>query len=419
MLNLITENHDERQGFVSTLDEIAREGARRMLVSALGYEVADYITRHSEFKDDNGHALVVRNGKGKPRNVTVGAGTFEVSAPRINDRRPGEKFISKLLPPYMRKSPKVENLLPLLYLKGLSTSDFKSALTEFFGEGTSGLSASAIVALKRSWEEEFDVWKKRKLTKQYVYLWADGIHVSIRLGDDRKLCLLVIIGVTEAGEKELLTVASGYRESKDSWKDVLDDLRSRGLNTPLLAIGDGALGFWAALREANGFQETREQRCWVHKIRNVLDKLPKRIQSKAKSMLHEIMRAASLSDANSAKDKFAHAFHEKFPEAVQRIEKDWTELTAFFQFPAMHWQHLRTTNAIESTFATVRLRTNVTKGAGSKKAAETMTFKLLEDAQKRWKKIRGYEEIENLLKGVVYKDGIMVATAQDQKASAA
>lgn len=419
MLNLITESHEERQGFVSSLDQLALEGARRMLIHAMGFEVADYIARHSELKDDNGHALVVRNGKGKPRSVTVGSGTFEVAVPRVNDRRPGEKFTSKLLPPYMRKSPKVENLLPLLYLKGLSTSDFKSALTEFFGEGTSGLSASAIVALKRSWEAEFDEWKKRTLTKQYVYLWADGIHVSIRLGEDRKLCLLVIIGVTETGEKELLAVDAGYRESKDSWKDLLDDLRSRGLNTPLLAIGDGALGFWSALREADGFQETLEQRCWVHKIRNVLDKLPKRIQPKAKSMLHEIMRAESLADANQAKDKFVHSFHEKFPEAVQRVEKDWTELTAFFQFPATHWQHIRTTNAIESTFATVRLRTNVTKGAGSKKAAETMAFKLLEDAQKTWRRIRGFEEIKNLLNGVAYKDGIMVAAAQDQEASAA
>jgi len=419
MLNLITENCDERQGFVLTLDEIARQGALKMLTMALDLEVARYVAQHSELKDDNGHALIVRNGKAKTRHVTLGSGTITLTAPRVNDRRPGEKFTSKILPPYLRKSPKVENLLPILYLKGLSTSDFKSALTEFLGEGTSGLSPSAIVALKRSWEAEFAKWKKRTLTKQYVYIWADGIHVSIRLGEDKKLCLLVIIGVTEDGEKELLAVSAGYRESKDSWKDVLDDLKSRGLNTPLLAVGDGALGFWAALREADGFKTTVEQRCWVHKIANVLDALPKRIQPRAKSMLHEIMRSETLTDANTAKEKFVHAFHEKFPKAVKKIEKDWTELTAFFNFPAMHWQHLRTTNAIESTFATVRLRTNVTKGAGSKTAAETMTFKLLEDAQKRWRKIRGYEEIKNLLKGVAYKDGVMVATAQSQEADAA
>ena len=282
-----------------------------------------------------------------------------------------------------------------------------------------GLSPSAIIALKKSWEKDFAIWRKRKLSKKYVYLWADGIHVSIRLGEDRKLCLLVIIGVSENGEKELLAVSAGYRESKDSWKDVLDDLRLRGLNTPLLAIGDGALGFWAALREAEGFEDTQEQRCWVHKIANVLDKLPKRIQPRAKSMLHEIMRSETKSDALLAKEKFIATFHEKFPEAVNKVEKDWDELTAFFSFPAMHWQHIRTTNAIESTFATVRLRTNVTKGAGSKTAAETMAFKLLEDAEKTWRKIRGYEEIEKLLNGVAYKNGVVVAPAQHQEASAA
>jgi putative transposase len=419
MLNLITETPQEGQEFVLTLDAIAREGARRMLVAALNAESSQYVNHFAELKDDHGRALVVRNGSANPRSVTLGAGTVEIASPRVNDRRPGVKFTSKILPPYMRKSPKVESLLPILYLKGLSTSDFKSALTEFFGEGTSGLSASSIVALKRSWEAEFEEWKMQKLTKRYVYLWADGIHVSIRLGEDRRLCLLVIIGVSENGEKELLSVTSGYRESKDSWKAALEDLKNRGLNTPLLAIGDGALGFWGALRETEGFKETEEQRCWVHKIANVLDKLPKRIQPRAKSLLHEMMRSETLSHANTAKETFIHEFHSKFPEAVQRVEKDWSELTAFFKFPAMHWQHIRTTNAIESTFATVRLRTNVTKGAGSKKAAETMTFKLLEDAQKTWRKIRGHEEIKNLLNGVAYKDGVMVATAQRQKDPAA
>jgi putative transposase len=419
MLNLITENSEDNQEFVSSLDDIAREGARKMLVEALGAEVSDYLKRHAGLKDDNGHALVVGNGKAEPRKVTMGSGTVEVTAPRINDRRPGVKFTSKILPPYLRKSPKVENLLPILYLKGLSSGDFKSALTDFLGEGTSGLSASAIVALKRSWEAEFSEWKKRELKKRYIYLWADGIHVSIRLGEDRKLCLLVILGVTEDGDKELLAVSAGYRESKESWKDVLEDLRSRGLNTPLLAIGDGALGFWAALRETEGFEQTAEQRCWVHKIANVLDKFPKRIQPRAKSMLHEMMRSETLSNANTEKDKFTAAFHEKFPEAVKKVEKDWNELTAFFSFPAIHWQHIRTTNAIESTFATVRLRTNVTKGAGSKTAAETMTFKLLEDAQKNWRKIRGHDQIKNILNGVAYKDGVVIATAQDQEASAA
>jgi putative transposase len=419
MLNLITVGQGERQGFTATLDEIAREGARKMLVEALNAEVADYVTRHANERDDNRRALVVRNGSARSRHVTLGSGAVEVEAPRVNDRRLGEKFTSKILPPYMRKSPKVENLLPLLYLKGLSTSDFKSALREFLGEGTMGLSPSAIVALKRSWEEEFEKWKKRKLTGRYVYLWADGIHVSIRLGEDRKLCLLVIIGVNENGQKELLSVSAGYRESKDSWKAVLDDLCARGMHAPLLAVGDGALGFWAAIRDVEGWQDTREQRCWVHKIVNVLDKLPKRLQPRARGMLHEMMRAEKQSDAELAKTKFVAAFHEKYPESVEKLEKDWAELTAFFNFPALHWQHLRTTNPIESTFATVRLRTNVTKGAGSLKAAEVMAFKLLEDAQNTWRKIRGYEEIKNLLEGVEYKNGVVVATADNQEDSAA
>jgi transposase-like protein len=419
MLNLVTVSNQERQELTVTLDDIAREGARRMLIEALGLEVGEYIARHAGQRDDNGRALVVRNGKAPARKVTLGAGTIEVRAPRVDDRRPNEKFVSKILPPYMRKSPKVENLLPLLYLKGLSTNDFRSALKEFLGEGVTGLSPSSIVTLKKVWEKEFDRWKERPITDEYVYIWADGVNVSIRLGEDKKLCLLVIIGASSGGEKHLLAVSAGYRESKDSWKAVLDDLCDRGLKAPLLAIGDGALGFWAALREASGFKRTEEQRCWVHKIANVLDKLPKRIQPKAKSHLHEMMRAETKSDAEKAKAKFTHEFHAKYPKAVETLAKDWEELTTFFRFPALHWQHIRTTNAIESTFATVRLRTNVTKGAGTAKAAEVMAFKLLEDASKTWRRIRGYEEIENLLKGIEYKNGVMVAKAHNQAAPAA
>jgi transposase-like protein len=419
MLNLVTASNQGRQEIVHTLDDIAREGARRMLVEALALEVGEYITRNSADRDDNGRALVVRNGKAKPRKITLGSGTVEVAAPRVNDRRPNEKFLSKILPPYMRKSPKVENLLPLLYLKGLSTSDFRSALKDLFGEGTTGLSPSSIVALKKTWEKDFEIWKKRQITDEYAYIWADGVNVSVRLGEDKKLCLLVIVGVSNTGEKHLLAVSSGYRESKDSWKAVLEDLRDRGFKAPLLAMGDGALGFWAAIREANGFKNTVEQRCWVHKIRNVLDKLPRRIQPRAKGLLHEMMRAETKADADKGKNKFVHEFHAKYPKAVDCLTKDWTELTAFFNFPATHWQHIRTTNAIESTFATVRLRTNVTKGAGSPRAAEVMAFKLLEDAQNTWRKIRGYEEIENLLNGIEYKNGVMVPEVNNQAAPAA
>jgi transposase-like protein len=412
MLNLVTTNPSEHQEFARSLDDIAREGAKRMLQEALQTEVTEYLARHASLRDDQGRAWVVKNGKARTRSLTLSSGTIEVAAPRVNDRRPGEKFTSKILPPYLRKSPKVESLLPLLYLKGLSSSDFKAALAGFLGEGTSGLSASSIVALKRSWEVEFEEWKKKPITKRFAYLWADGIHVSIRLGEDRRLCLLVILGVTETGEKELLSVSSGYRESEDSWREALQDLIARGLNSPLLAIGDGALGFWKALRSTQGFESTQEQRCWVHKIANVLDKLPKRLQPRAKSLLHEMMRAEKKTDAVLARKKFTVEFNERYPSAVKKIDKDWEELTTFFSFPAMHWQHIRTTNAIESTFATVRLRTNVTKGAGSKKAAEAMTFKLLQEAQARWRKIRGHEQLGALINGVAVIDGTVLPAPQ-------
>lgn len=409
MLNLVNPNLFVRPEEVRlSLDEIAREGARRMLIEALQAEVTDYIDKHQNLRDEDGHRSVVRHGKAQARRVTLGSGTIEVRAPRVNDRRPGEHFSSRILPAYMRKSPKVENLLPILYLKGLSTSDFRSALADLLGEGVTGLSPSSIVALKKCWEKDFSIWKKRKITDRYVYLFADGVHVSVRLGEDKRLCLLVLIGVAGNGEKHLLAVEPGYRESKDSWSAVLSDLRERGLVAPVLAVGDGALGFWGALRESAGFETTREQRCWLHKVGNILNDLPKRVQPRAKGMLREIMYAETLSAAVLEKNKFAHAFHAKYPKAVERLEKDWSELTAFFSLPAVHWTHLRTTNAIESTFSTVRLRTNVTRGAGSPVAAATMAFKLLQDAEKTWNRIRGYDEIGNVLSGVAYVNGIMV-----------
>jgi transposase-like protein len=410
MLNLVTAIPSVRPEEVRlSIDELAREGARRMLMEALQAEVTDYIDKHKDLRDEAGQRLVVRHGKAQGRSLTVGSGTIGLQAPRVKDRRPGERFTSQILPAYMRKSPKVENLLPILYLKGLSTSDFRSALAEFFGEGTLGLSASSIVALKRSWEADFKAWKKKLITDRYVYLFADGVHVSVRLGEDKKLCLLVLIGVAENGEKHLLAVEPGYRESKDSWSTVLRDLRDRGFAAPVLAVGDGALGFWAALRETNGFENTREQRCWLHKMGNILNDLPKRVQPRAKGLLREIMYAETLSAANQAKQKFLGEVHQKYPKAASKLEKDWTELTAFFTLPAAHWTHLRTTNPIESTFSTVRLRTNVTRGAGSPVAAATMAFKLLQDAEKTWNRIRGYEEIRNVLDGVAYVNGVMVS----------
>jgi transposase-like protein len=338
---------------------------------------------------------------------------------RVDDRRDGEKFFSSILPPYLRKSPKVESLLPILYLKGLSTNDFKSSLVEFLGEGTMGLSPASIVKLKKIWEDEFDLWSKRPITKNYVYMWVDGVNVQIRLGEDKKVCLLVIIGVTESGEKDLLAVHPGYRESADSWATVLRSLVDRGFKAPMLAIGDGALGFWAALRATGGFEKCEEQRCWVHKIANVLDKMPKRVQSDAKDLLHEMMKAPTEADALKARQAFEKLFDDKYPKATACLVKSWSELTTFYHYPAAHWLSLRTTNPIESSFATVKLRTKVTKGAGNKDTATAMAFKLLQECQKKWRSIRGEkQELQNLLNGLEYKDGIVIPQQPHHEAAA-
>jgi len=408
-----------RKDFELSLDEIAREGARRMLVQALSLEVEDYIGQFTGEIDEKGRRLVVRNGLARARSITMGSGAVDVRCPRVDDRREGEKFLSAILPPYLRKSPKVESLLPILYLKGLSTSDFKSALAEFLGEGTMGLSPASIVKLKRIWEDEFEHWSKRVITKRYVYMWVDGVNVQIRLGEDKKVCLLVIIGVTETGEKELLAVHPGYRESTESWATVLRSLVDRGLTAPRLAIGDGALGFWAALRATGGFEKCEEQRCWVHKIANVLDKMPKRVQPDAKNLLHEMMKAPTETDALTARKTFEKLFDEKYPKATACLVKSWSELTTFFHYPAAHWTSLRTTNPIESSFATVKLRTKVTKGAGNKTTATTMAFKLLQECQKKWRRIRGERvDIENILNGLEYKDGIVIPRSTHHEAAA-
>jgi len=416
MLNLVTANQEESQALSSSLDEIARQGALRMLQEALQQEVADYVDRHKQARDNEGRALVVRNGKAKERKVTLGAGTVGIQAPRVNDRREGEQFTSKILPPYLRKSANVESLLPLLYLKGLSTNDFKSALTCVLGESASGLSASAISSLRKAWESEFAQWKRQPVVDKFVYIWADGVNVKVRLGEDKKLCLLVIMGVNEAGEKKLLAVEPGYRESKDSWSFVLRDLMKRGLEAPLLAIGDGALGFWSAVDDV--MPKVKQQRCWFHKMGNVLNQLPKRLQNKARDMMREIMKADNEADAGAALADFKAAFGAKHETAVELLEKDWPELTAYFKFPALHWKSIRTTNPIESTFATVKLRTKVTKGAGSAKAASTMAFKLMLEAEKRWRRLRGYQDIALLMSGVAFKDGVVVPSESHREAVA-
>lgn len=353
---------------------------------------------------------MVRNGYSPERSITTPLGPIPVKQPRVRDRRPAgeqEKFSSKLLPPYLRKAKSVEELIPYLYLKGVSTGDFTDALSAILGPGCPGLSASTVVRLKSGWEEEYDAWSKRSLAeKQYVYVWADGIHINIRLEEDRQ-CLLVLMGATAEGKKELIAMIDGHRESAESWRELLRDLKRRGLAIePKLAVGDGALGFWKALREV--FPNTREQRCWVHKTANVLDELPKSKQPKAKAMIHDIWQADTREEADQAFDAFVEDYRLKHPKAAQCLVKDREELLAFYDFPAEHWPHLRTTNPIESTFATIRLRHKRTKGCGSRTASLTMMFKLAESAAKRWRSLNGAKLLPDVLRGTRFQDGLPI-----------
>jgi transposase-like protein len=407
------------ESFRSDLDEIAREGARRMLAEALEAEVADYIERHQE-RDENGRAQVVRNGKARARKVTLGSGTIEVRAPRVDDRRETEDrsrqtFRSQILPPYMRRSPKVAEVLPILYLRGLSTGDFKEGLAALLGDDASGLSPTAITRLTAAWQADYEGFNKRDLSdRDYVYVWVDGIHFRIRLEEDR-LCALVMIGVRPDGMKELIAIEDGYRESSESWAAVLRGLKRRGMRAPVLAVGDGALGFWKALRDV--WPETREQRCWVHRIANVLDKLPKRLHGRAKAALHEIMRAENRRAAQEAIKRFARDYGAKYPKAVASLRRDEAELLTFFDFPAEHWVHLRTGNVIESPFATVRLRQRVTKGAGSRQKGLLMAFQLLVMAQRRWRRINAPQRVPLLRAGLRFVDGIAPEGAGSRRAA--
>ncbi len=396
-----------------------------MIAAALRAEVDEYIERFREERDEQRHRLVVRNGQGKERRVTVGSGTLVLRAPRVDDRRvdpeTGERrrFSSAILPRYARRSPKVSDVLPLLYLRGLSTGDFGPALRELLGEDASGLSASSIARLTKAWEADYHAFRRRRLDfHRYCYLWVDGVHVSVRLGDDPQLCLLVVIGVREDGSKELLAVEDGYRESTESWACVLRDLKACGLSeAPRLVTGDGALGIWAALRDV--YPRATRQACWVHKIANVLDALPTRLQGRAKQMLHEIMEAPTRKDAERARDAFRSEFASKYPKAFEKLERDWQALTAFYDLPAEHWRHIRTSNPIESSFATVKLRTRVTKGAGSREAALVMAYKLLDAAQERWRALTGHELVAEVLAGVAFKDGTRVVKQDDSEEVAA
>ena len=378
-----------------------------MIAAALRVEADAYVERFSDEVDEDGHRLVVRNGRARERKVTVGSGTIPIRAPRVNDKRVDEetgerqRFSSRILPAYARRSPKVGEVIPILYLRGLSTGDFKPALGQLLGEDAAGLSPTTIARMCKEWEEHHERFRKRHLGfTRYAYLFMDGIHVSVRLGEDPKVCLLIVIGVREDGEKELLAVEDGKSVG------VFRDMKRRGLNEPKLVVGDGALGAWAALRDV--YPEAGEQRCWFHASGNVIDCLPKRLHSRAKGLLSEIIDAPTRKDSMLALEVFREEYGAKYPKALAKLDRDWAQLTAFYDYPAEHWRHLRTTNPIESAFATVRLRTRVTKGAGSKTAALAMAYKLLATAQERWRRFNGHHLVADVLDGAKFKDGIRV-----------
>lgn len=403
------------------LTEILRDGAQRMLGQTIEAEVQAWLESHRHIVDENGHRQVVGNGRMPARTIITGVGPVEISQRRVHDRRivgendegqsidaQGqivERFSSKILPPYLRKTKSIEELIPWLYLKGVSTGDFTEALQALLGEGAPGLSAATVTRLIGTWQKDFEAWNKRSLEgKQYVYFWVDGVHFNIRLEEDRQ-CILVIMGATADGHKELIALADGFRESEQSWLQLLLDCKQRGLTIdPKLAVADGALGFWKAMPQV--YPTTREQRCWVHKTANVLDKMHKRVQPKAKEMLHAIWMAPTRAEGHKAFDAFMEMFEAKYPAAVECLKKDRDVLLTFYDFPAEHWIHIRTTNPIESTFATVRLRHRKTKGSGSRMACLTMVFKLMESASKTWRALNGSALVRDVIAGVQFADGV-------------
>lgn len=388
----------------SVLDEIVRAGAQKMLQTAIEAEINEFVTLHIGAVDENGHRTVVRNGYSQERDLVSGVGPLTVRQPRVRDRTGEHPFTSKILPPFLRRLPSIDALIPVLYLKGISTGDFSEALASILGPQAGGLSAANIVRLKAGWEAEYAAWQKRDLShKRYVYFWVDGLYFNIRLDPDRP-CILVIMGATSEGRKEIIAVWDGERESKASWQTVLRDLKQRGLKEgPKLAIGDGALGFWSALFEE--YPQTEEQRCWVHKTANILDKLPKSIQVDAKKLIHEMYLAPTLVAAKKAYAEFVERYRAKYPKAVECLSKDESVMFRFYQFPAEHWKHIRTTNPIESTFATVRHRTRQTKGSGSRTATLTMVFKLALEAERHWLGLNGKELLGKVISGVKFTDG--------------
>lgn len=387
------------------LTELLRSGARQLIAEAVEAELQGFLAQYSELKDKKGRRQIVRNGYLPEREIQTGIGKVEVKVPKVRDKScQGIKFNSSLLPPYLRKTKSVEDVLPWLYLKGISTGDFQEALQALLGVDATGLSSSTISRCKRVWEEEHKTWQQRRLSgKRYVYIWADGIYFNIR-SDDARQCILVIIGVTDQGHKELIAIEDGYRESEKSWSELLLRTKLQGLEAaPKLAIGDGALGFWKALSQV--YPETKHQRCWAHKTANVLNKLPKSVQPKVKQALHEIWMAPTKESAYNAFDRAVKIYSDKYPKAMQCLEKDKDQMLAFYDFPAIHWQHIRTSNPIESTFATVRLRTNKTRSCISRNTILAMVYKLGISAQKRWRKLRGFKLLAEVIRGVQFKDG--------------
>jgi transposase-like protein len=387
------------------LTELLRTGARKLIRQAVELELENYLADSNEVLADNKKRLV-RNGYLPEREILTGIGAVSVKMPRIRDRGDGDKqaFKSSLIPPYMRRSATLNEVLPVLYLKGISERDFSEALAPIFGAGAKNLSPGVISNLKKSWEDECVQWRQRSLVgAHYVYWWVDGVGFTVR--DDERRCVLVIVGVNTQGKKELVTLEDGFRESTESWLSVLRSLKARGLSAPALAVGDGALGFWNAVAQV--YPSTKHQRCWFHKMGNVLDKLPKSQQARAKSMLHEIWMSATRQEAYTAFNAFIDDYGAKYPKATECLQKDKEELLMFYDFPAEHWVHLRTTNPIESTFATVRQRTHKVKGAFSSKTVLAMSFKLMQSAQKRWRTLCGFHHLDNLIKGVKFKDGKM------------
>ena len=388
----------------SALDELLRNGAKRMLQEAIEYEVLEYVQKFQEMKDETNKRLVTKNGYLSSRDILTGVGPINVHQPRVRDKRDGEAFSSAILPKYKRETESLERLISELYLRGISTNNFPEALSALLGKNAAGLSPANITRMKEVWEQEYEVWLKRDLTtSRYVYIWADGIYFNIRLEEDRP-CILVLIGATEEGQKELIGIYDGVRESKLSWQEFLQNLKSRGLViTPSLAIGDGALGFWAALEEE--FPQCRQQRCWVHKTANILDKMPKSVQPHAKSMIHEMYLSPTKETALKAYEEFLKLYTPKYPGACKCLEKDKDQLFSFYDFPAEHWAHIRTTNPIESVFATVRHRTRQTKGCGNRLATLTMVYKLAKAAEKGWRRLRGFALLPKIVAGIKFKDG--------------